>query len=493
MNNLLTKGQIEGPKSEIDFVFLVTNDNQNLSLDISDSDWGYHETILNSLVGTLVKYSNHGIVEPYLAESFSVSSDRLTWTYKFKNNLFCDDGTPINAKTYIEALHRQLRLYSEETIPIDFELLRGYEDFHNKKTDKIDGIKSVGNSVVFHFKQQPHDLTESLVMPYFGFWAEGNIGKNSWKNTGKFISSGPYKLSNTSTKNKIVVEKRLDWFSISADSPSKINFFYSNISNFEKKSGFNKIFVIETTLDINFTETVFKNHSIVHAPPTMISTLVLSPFKNSDFQDINLRRYFLSKLRIHQTKTALNSLFLYLSAKSEIVEVKNDFIPNKKYHFTVGHFGTKLNKSPSCKALESLLNETFKDDGFEFEFVGNESNDPNWIKRMYSNKDFDIRYSGVAAGAVPRNFVNKMMFCSTLGVSYPDPSGRLCNLISESEKQIEPISSEYIKSFNQILYEDASVIPLEHYGTVWILSRHMDEANFPATISMPLFETLRLK
>lgn len=485
------QAEIDGSNNNLDYVFLVNSDTNKFSLDIKESDWGHNESILNSLVGNLVKFSKSGIIEPYLAEHFSISADRLTWTYTLRPNITCEDGTVITADSFVSAIHRQLKMYSEETTPIDLENLSGYESFHLKKTDKINGIKTKNNSIVFEFIKPPQDLNELLRMPYFGFWCPQNYSDNGWKQTGKFISSGPYKLSKDSSPDKIIVEKRMDWFSVVADSPQKVSFFYATPSNFETKSKLSNAFIVETSLDINFNETIFKNLSKINAPPTWISTFVLSPFEKSPFSNIQFRRYFLNKLRKNQINTAFNSTYFYPNARSEVQENYENYKPQKEIKISVGYFGKS--KTKNIQEIEHLLKTTFEKDGLSFEFIGKPASEDDWMKKLFSNNEVDIRISSVAAGSNIRNFIIKMMFCTKLGVSFPDPSGRICNLVSKQDSEPEKITFDYVKEFNQALYDDASVIPLEHFGTTWILSDLIDRDSFPPTVDTPLFESLRFK
>ena len=80
------------------------------------------------------------------------------------------------------------------------------------------------------------------------------------------------------------------------------------------------------------------------------------------------------------------------------------------------------------------------------------------------------------------------MFCSKLGISFPDPSGKICELV-ENYNYGDDIA-EYIRKFNQILFDDAVVIPIKHFGMKWFISERIDLASFPPTNVSPLFEKI---
>jgi ABC-type transport system substrate-binding protein len=57
---------------------------------------------------TLVYMDDEGKVVPGLAESWSVSADKLTWTFKLKKGVRFHDGTPFNAQSVKQTLDRIL-------------------------------------------------------------------------------------------------------------------------------------------------------------------------------------------------------------------------------------------------------------------------------------------------------------------------------------------------------------------------------------------------
>lgn len=480
-------------KKELDYIFYVDTAtfNKKFSLALEDSDLMEHETVLNSLVGTLVKYSKFGIIEPYLAESYSVSEDRKVWSYKLREGLTCDDGTAITPETFVAALYRQLQIYSGHSLPIDFANLVGYQEFHDKTESKIKGIQFTKSTVVFEFTKAPQDLNEMLRMPYFGFWCPDNLSENQWNKTGRFVSSSAYSLGGESNQERIVLEKRKDWFSVKPESPERLNFFFANLLDFEKKSSLNRPFLLETSSNRTFENSVLENVKMIDGAPGTLAAMVLSPYKEGPFKDLNFRRYFLNKFRQTQPGSRFSSMYFYPSAKTKIQEIDVPKPEFKKQKVTLAYVGKK--KSTNVEALEKILSSLFAEDGLEFEFVGNLDTEDNWGKRMLSDREFDIRLAGVATGATLRPFIVRMMFATRLGVSFPDPSGRILTLVEEGESKPFALPPEYYQRFNQILYEDASVIPFLHFGPRWLMSESVDPESFPSTIVAPLFEDMRIR
>ena len=75
------------------FKFAVSKpDDSAFSLKKEDSDFTSNQIVLNAVIGTLVKYGHSGEIEPYLSESWSASSDKKVWIFKFKVGLLAENG-----------------------------------------------------------------------------------------------------------------------------------------------------------------------------------------------------------------------------------------------------------------------------------------------------------------------------------------------------------------------------------------------------------------
>src|SRR5690606_320132 len=117
---------------------------------------------------------------------------------------------------------------------------------------------------------------------------------------------------------------------------------------------------------------------------------------------------------------------------------------------------------------------------------------PNGIKRFLSNRDYDLRLISSSIGGGISNWIIDMMFCSSLGVCFPDASGRICKLV-ESHKYNALTESEYTKKFNQIIAEDATVLPLHHTGSLWIFGTDLSSDGISPISPVPGIEQLSLQ
>ncbi|WP_413289898.1 ABC transporter substrate-binding protein [Bdellovibrio sp. HCB337] len=461
------------------------------SLNPKDSDFATHETVLTNLVGTLVKLSETGQFEPYLAETFSTSEDGLTWTFNIRSNLACEDGTAITAQSFAEAFTLALKRYSKFSKVIDFELLEGWGSFSSGQSTSISGITYVNNRLIFKLTARPENFIGHLRLPYFGFWCSHNFNSDgSFKDDHKIISSGPYRVSH-SAKNSILLEKRSDWFSISEDSPKEIHFSYATPDKLSDSSP-------TTVIEILGRDKVLNLPSFmeIKSPPSIMWAMIVSPIKKGPFESLKNRQAFADRITAAKKKSALFSSTLFYPSTPTDVQLRQHLTPynsemaGKKINFA---FANRNYTQQEIDEIKKITLEALRDSSAEVEFHFGEPLENNWRHRLLSNREFDIRMNGVDQGGYPKNRTIKMMFCSNLGVCYPDPSGRICKVVDAQDRNGGPIPQAYISEFNQALYDDASVIPLTHFGTHWLASSDIDLKTLPPNSGIFHFEGIRLK
>ena len=129
-----------------------------------------------------------------------------------------------------------------------------------------------------------------------------------------------------------------------------------------------------------------------------------------------------------------------------------------------------------------------------------DSSDKQSLERVRSNKYYDIRMAEVHSGSTYINDAIKMMFCSKMGVSFPDPSGRICKLVAEHEKNKDSysrkkhgITQDYRDRFNQYLLEDAAVIPVFHSRLTTLFSKDLNVITTPVDLDLFPMELVQLK
>jgi hypothetical protein len=459
------------------------------SLDPKESDLADNQIILNALIGTLVKYGNSGKLEPYLAEKIDVTPDKLHWSFKLRKNLKCEDGTIINAFSYKKVLEQQLLSYSKKGSVLEFENLVGWEKF--LQGHPLEGLTSPDeDTIVFSFSKDTTLLLELLRMPYFGFWCNGNFEKDKIKNEFSVISSGPYKIEKKSDGLKLDVVPRDDWFSITPESPRRIVFSSITRESFKEIKQHSLV-----DLGVNAPEPGDdESFHLIFGVTTLLTNVVLNS-NNGFFADAENRKKLnldlLSNNFKPKSKNRARSKFFFIHQENELEIPK---LANNKYKssnetltFAISTRLSDDDLDPLKEAIKKSLSE------FNIDFIKPDKSIPDWREKLLSNKFYNARIASVDAGGVFSNSSIKMMFCSNLGVRYPDPSGRICKMVNDHEKNHKAIDSNYVKSFNKILSEDSAVIPI-YFGSVsWLISHDIDLDSIPSAVSYFQFEKIRFK
>ena len=466
-------------QNNMEFKIAVSNPNESVfSLKKENADFSNNQVVLNAVIGTLVKYSPTGRLEPYLAESWNVSSDNKLWTFKFREGMSAENGDIINASSFIEILKKNLKTYSASGSVIIFDDLIGWSDFIIGKTDCPKGLSVNNNSINFEFNSTPDSFLEILRMPYFGFWLE--------KET--LISSGPYSIK-TILPNKIILSLRNDWFTVSEESTKEVTISFTSL-NLPKEDIYESTitrFPYYTEADKNL-----KNGYWIMSPPTILENFTLSPTKPNFFNNKHNRIVFNNRIMSQYSKM-VKADFFYPSAKSVIKKdldtqeyQKNSLETSLTFALERSNYSSK-----ELDNLKELITFALHGSGVKFEIIERNLQDKEWFKKTDSNNFFDARISAVEIGASPLYSAIKMMFCTKLGINFPDPSGKICELVNKGIITSRDIDKSFIDQFNQILYDDSVIIPIQHQSSKWFVSNIINPKSLPPITLYPQFELIR--
>lgn len=451
-----------------------------ISLSRESSDLSFFSAILNTLIGTLVKYGISGKIEPYLAESFSQSDDKLRWEFKLRENLICEDGSKITAESFVKKITNSLRQYSQKKKVADFEFLKGWDDFIAEKTTTIAGLSSKENSVLFEFLHPSDDLLNFLRMPYFGYWCDNTNTPN------KILSSASYQIYKFEQPNSLVVKKRNNWFANDLKGPEFVEFKISEVTEAITNKNPTIIQINDSTdLDIN-------SFNVLKTPPFWHMAFVLGGKASGVFQNKRNRLAF----QHHFNQIAKDLDFFNSSSIFPLIE-NNETIPEFEFENTFKDqtmtvaFQASSHTHAEKSIILNTLNTIFKNRNIKLKIVIGNFSDKNWLKRVFSNSEFDIRVAGVSVAGVPDLATSRMMFCTKLGVTFPDPDHGICNLLNSYTKTNQLPDSSFVRKFHKILRDNAAVIPFRHYSRHTLISKDIDPTTVPPAGVYPSFEKIR--
>jgi oligopeptide transport system substrate-binding protein len=145
---------------------------------------------------------------PAGAESWSVSPDGLTWTFKIRKGLQWSDGKPYTAKDWVYTFQLAVDPKTAYDFAWYYNLVKNWDAANSGKMAVTDiGVAAPDDYTL--------TITTETPKPYIPAWvafcmpspahAEAQYGKDWSMNPKTFISSGPYTLAN------VEVDKNITW------------------------------------------------------------------------------------------------------------------------------------------------------------------------------------------------------------------------------------------------------------------------------------------
>lgn len=219
----------------------ASNENQDLnlflgaepkSLDISRSSDTYSSTILaltnEGLVTAEVNDKGQEVVVPGVAESWEVSPDGMTWTFKLRDNALWADGKPVTANDFYYGITRTL----DPTVGSSYSFLlypiKGAQNFNSGKGKVEDvGIKVIDDHTLQFTLENPTPYF--LQLGYFKVMYPqrkdivDKFGEAYGSEANHILANGPYNLTEWIHSNKVVLEKNPKYWNSKEHKLDKIN------------------------------------------------------------------------------------------------------------------------------------------------------------------------------------------------------------------------------------------------------------------------------
>lgn len=471
------------------------------SLDPKDSDSSHASVYMRQLVGTLFKFVSSGTVAPNLASRWEVLNGGKIWKVWLKQSLTCEDGTEINSTNYIKGLLLAFKNHSLSADTPVFSHLRGWKKFYEREAPTIAGLRSRENNLIeFEFEKVPAGIEAYLSMPYFGFYCLRNFDESGkWKNKNQIISSGPYRLLSFSPTGEVKIGLRKDWPNTdNPEAPLEISFKVSDDILVNKKPGTRVI--VEASIGEN--DIVHPDWQVLKATASTSANIVLNSSRPL-FSDKKFRRFFSKRLKdkIFDNKTkfkwsTLSPMFYPFVATANLPDPEEPISPMEALNENHIVFESFPVKNERAEFIERILRESSLELNLKFEakdFSTNASSYSELNRRR--TQQADAYFIGVDKGGAAEPWVVKMMFCSELGAQFPDPSGRICELTKKYEGRALSVDeySRFGKEFENIVADDAVVVPVFHRGRAWFYSGDLDLTELTANTSVTDFLKIKVK
>lgn len=477
----------------------IGRESRGPSLNPLDSDVTGNSFFMEQLVGTLVRQSADGSYVSYLAESWSVSSDSKAWKFKLRDGLDCDDGTLITGETYARSILRILRLFAPYSdVPL-FEKLCGYNEL--SEGDAIYGLRGDGQTLTFEFEEPvERGLLEYLALPFLGFYTESNFNKDgSWRDNVAIVASGAYRLDGVTSSGAFHLKLREKALRFVKNPPEAL--LIHHVSPEKLKWLPERGFVFSYQLQKRHVPEKFR---VVRIAPTILSAIVISPDRSTWLKDeVNRRRLreaiygaqSLVPLELENARVVREFYDDGSSSGESEVELAGVVETPTASDFEGEPLLILRSENPTLAAQYQLcvLEKALQSLGWKYKIEVFLLGSNEMMSHQRNSTKFDLKPVSVNVGSAIENEVIRFMFCSKLGVSFPDPSGRVTNLVKQTEEQFGsrvPASavSEYQRKLNDIVTSDAVVVPLIKTGHAWLLSPDLPAMSASPVGDIPHFD-----
>jgi oligopeptide transport system substrate-binding protein len=193
-------------------------------------DWNRAHTpvetfILTNLMEGLVTFDSNMQVSQALAESWNISKDKKTYTFKLRPGVKWSDGVPLKAKDFVYSWKRLLSPATAAAYAYFLFDIVGAESFNKgtiKDFSKV-GVKALNDSTL--------QVKLSHAIPYWievpTFWVtfpmrqdvvekygekSGHMTSSAWTQPGKIVTLGPFLLTEHVYDSKIVLKSNPNYY-----------------------------------------------------------------------------------------------------------------------------------------------------------------------------------------------------------------------------------------------------------------------------------------
>jgi len=166
--------------------------------------------------GLVVTNPKTGKAEPGLAESWVVSDDMKTYTFKLRKALW-SDGTPITAQDVVDSWLRILdpKTKAEYSVALTADIAGAKAFFRGEGSREGVKIRAT-DSQTFEvtFAEPMPQAIDMLTRPWYGVMPMHAIKKSGkdWAKPGTFVGNGPFVLKEWAPRQRIIVTKNANYW-----------------------------------------------------------------------------------------------------------------------------------------------------------------------------------------------------------------------------------------------------------------------------------------
>jgi oligopeptide transport system substrate-binding protein len=304
----------------------------------------------------LVKFDQNLEVVPDQADSWTISPDNKTYTFKLKPGIMFSDGTPVTAQTYVYTLTRQILPQVQGGFAQGFfGIIDGANDLINGKTTVLRGVKALDDSTLQITLTQPAAYFLDLMATSFCFPLNEKViaryGQKDWVNhaAGNGIGTGPFMVKEWDHNVKMVLVPNPHWYGAKTKLTEVDMLFVSDPS-----TAFKSFQAGQYDFDWNITVqdlAIAKNMAGFTRESQLQTDLLFFNNKMAPFDKPAVRQAFAYAT---DKATLVNAIFKGAAVAAPTI------IPPGMPGYQVGYQGLPYDKNKALAALESAYPDVSK-------------------------------------------------------------------------------------------------------------------------------------
>jgi len=190
------------PPVDMNKVIIFGKAKDAVTLDPADATDGESSAVLVNIFEPLLRFQHESTqVEPALAESWTISDDKLTWSFTLREGVQFHDGTPLTA----EAVKFNYERQQDPNNPWRF---KGKFEYWHLFFESVDSIEARDErTVVFHLNRADATFLTNLALFNMGLSSPSAIQKYGEDYFKHPVGTGPYYLDRWVRNEKILLKR----------------------------------------------------------------------------------------------------------------------------------------------------------------------------------------------------------------------------------------------------------------------------------------------
>ena len=192
-----------------------------ISLDPGLAEDGVSLRVIDNIFDGLVGYDGEGKLVNRLAESYEISPDGKTYTFKIREHALWSDGVPIRAQDFVVALRRGADPKSQSKLTPMLSAIKNYREFHAGHVAESElGVREQNGKLVIELARPAPYFLQALTIPLALPVRKDILDAHAGRWPEDAPTTGPYRITERRVGTKILLEANANyWGKATAISP----------------------------------------------------------------------------------------------------------------------------------------------------------------------------------------------------------------------------------------------------------------------------------